>query len=72
MRNLDPGAGDSQADEQRDQEALRVREPASLHHCRVRPRPDWPFLFYEHEGVTYLNRAPRRKRDLDSYGEAPW
>ncbi len=34
----------------------------------VRPRPDWPFLYYQFNGVMYTNKA-RRSPKPDSKKE---
>jgi hypothetical protein len=38
----------------------------------VRPRPDWPFLYYQLNGVTYMNKAKRSPKPdlLKEVGEA--
>lgn len=45
-----------------------VRESAPLLDAGVRHRvkPDWPFLYYEERGTTYLNRAVRTTKYTDA------
>lgn len=47
-------------------------EPEAPPKYPVRPRPDWPFLHYQLNGVMYTNKAKRTPKPdyLKEVGEA--
>lgn len=75
MQAPDESVGDPDTGAAQSAKKTRVRLRPQVQYVGVRkPRPNWPFLYYEEGGKQYLNIAPRksRKDEVKEMEEALW
>lgn len=85
MQDMDERTGDSHEARWLPPSNLSVREHAQIFHSgesggntaqqaidypRSKERPNWPFLFYEEQGVTYINKTSKQIKPMTFDDEA--